>query len=551
MDERQALLDDRAPTYNASDSDSDSVKKSDDQIQVAVAVVRDEEGGVKKPNVRMAKIVIPLGVGLFLAAMDGTIVASSYASIGSELKQLQNTSWIATGYMLTMTTFQPLYGKLSDIFGRKQCLVFSYLIFAIGCLICGLARNLEELVVGRAVAGLGGGGMTTVVTILVSDFVPLKSRGLWQGILGVIYASGSATGAPLGGLLADGIGWRWAFLGQVPVALLAILLVGTQVKLPPADSGDLKAKLRRIDFAGAFFLVFAIFTFLLGADRGGNVSWTDRYTLTALITSAVLFAFFGFVEMHPAVANEPIAPKRVMINSSHVASFLANFFREACLMALVFFMALWFQAVAGKSASEAGLGLLPGIIGSVCGGVGGGYIMKKSGKYYTLGMITAIMMVIGNAFIVFFTGAYTISVLGATVALFVQCVGSGTGVSTTLVALIANAEPEDQAIVTALSYLFRSLGAIVGVSVGGTLVQGTLRSLLYRRLVGEDVDIDEIVNLVRSSLSAIDSLEPKIRAIVSMSYEEAVETTFYLTFALSVAGLICNFFIKEKHLGGK
>jgi MFS family permease len=153
---------------------------------------------------------------------------ASYGQIGSDLKALNLTSWIATSYFLTLTSFQPLYGKLSDIFGRKPCLLFGYAVFGIGCLGCGLARNINQLIAARVCShivscldhvmltifeqvfqGIGGGGMTTVVSILMSDIVPLRDRGLWQGIINIIYATGAGTGAPLGGILADYIGWRW------------------------------------------------------------------------------------------------------------------------------------------------------------------------------------------------------------------------------------------------------------------------------------------------------------------------------------------------------
>ncbi|KAJ2986027.1 hypothetical protein NUW54_g9932 [Trametes sanguinea] len=168
-----------------------------------------EDSDVVKPQVSLVAVMAPMILGIFLVAMDVTIVTSTYASIGSQFEQLQNSSWIATGYMLSMTSFQPLYGKLSDIFGRKSCLIFAYTIFALGCLFCGLARNMTELIAARALAGIGGGGMTTLASIVMSDVAPLRKRGTLQGFGNIAFAAGQATGAPLGGFLADSIGWRW------------------------------------------------------------------------------------------------------------------------------------------------------------------------------------------------------------------------------------------------------------------------------------------------------------------------------------------------------
>lgn len=157
---------------------------------------------------KLLSVIMTMSLGVFLAAMDQTIVVASYASIGSDLHQLQKTSWIATAYMLTLASFQPLYGKLSDIWGRKICLIAAYSIFAVGCLLCGLANSMDNLIIARAIAGVGGGGMSTVASIILTDLVPLRDRALWQGVINIVYASGSATGAPLGGFLSDGIGWR-------------------------------------------------------------------------------------------------------------------------------------------------------------------------------------------------------------------------------------------------------------------------------------------------------------------------------------------------------
>lgn len=165
-----------------------------------------------KGNEEVAKqlkfIISAIAVGVFLAAADQSIIVASYAKIGSDLKALNLTSWIATAYFLTLTSFQPLYGKLSDIFGRKICLLFAYCIFGIGGLGCGFAQNIHHLIGSRVVQGIGGGGMTTVVSILISDIVPLKDRGVWQGLINIVYATGAGAGAPLGGILADSIGWR-------------------------------------------------------------------------------------------------------------------------------------------------------------------------------------------------------------------------------------------------------------------------------------------------------------------------------------------------------
>lgn len=155
--------------------------------------------GIPEVRKKLYYIFPAVAIGVFLAAADQTIIVSSYGKIGSELDGLNKTSWIANAYFLTLTAFQPLYGKLSDIFGRKSCLQFAYAIFGLGCLFCGLSKTIDQLILARAFAGIGGGGMTTLVSILFSDVIPLRERGTWQGYINIIYAFGAAAGAPLGG----------------------------------------------------------------------------------------------------------------------------------------------------------------------------------------------------------------------------------------------------------------------------------------------------------------------------------------------------------------
>ncbi|PFH47894.1 hypothetical protein AMATHDRAFT_66575 [Amanita thiersii Skay4041] len=488
--------------------------------------------------------VIPMAVGIFLAAMDGTIVVSSYAAIGSELNQLQNTSWIATAYMLTQTSFQPLYGKLSDIFGRKSCLLSAYVIFSIGSLFCGLSTTMMQLILSRGLAGIGGGGMSTMVSIIMSDVVPLRSRGTWQGVLNIVFATGSATGAPLGGFLADTIGWRWAFLLQVPLAIFAIIAVSIALRLPNTKNSGLSASFRRVDFGGAITLVLCVFFLLFGLDRGGNTSWMDKFTISALIAFIVFGVLFGLIEME--YANEPFAPKRIIVNGTLIAAYLVNFFCIASAMCQIFHVPLFLQAVLGKTASQASLYLISGILGGLFGSLSGGLIMQYTGKYYILTIAAYVMLLLGTITVFISSGTLFTSTTGIVLGLTITSIGNGCGITTSLIALIANAGQEDQAIATAVSYLFRSLGAVVGLSIGSTIVQDVLRYTLRLRLTGEDVE--EIIKHVRESLDYMGQLDPQTRMIVKNAYGDAVRATFVFSVTMGACATLSSIFIKEKAL---
>ncbi|KAJ5095855.1 hypothetical protein NUU61_005211 [Penicillium alfredii] len=500
---------------------------------------------------KQLKFIIPaVSLGVFLSAADQTIIMASYGQIGSDLKALNLTSWIATSYFLTLTSFQPLYGKLSDIFGRKACLLFAYAIFGTGCLFCGLAQNINQLIAarvrhssnptaidvlradtfpGQVFQGIGGGGMTTVVSILMSDIVPLRDRGLWQGVINIIYATGSGTGAPLGGILADYIGWRWAFLVQFPLCIIAFIAVCVLLKLPAREDSHWKTKLRRIDFLGAIVLVGAVLGFLLAS----------------LSVSVVLFVLFILVEIY--IATEPFAPGHIIFDRTFFACYACNFFSFGGWIAALFYIPLYFQAVLGDSATVAGVRLLPSILSGVSGSLLSGAVMRWSGRYFWL-TIAGYSFLTGGCLVLFlFSGPVMTSTIPMILGLAIGSFGNGIGVTTTLIGLISNATPDDQAVVTACSYLFRSLGSVIGLSLTSTVVQQFLRQRLKIGL-RDSKNIDEIANRVRESLDFIKTLEPAVAKIVRGCYGWSTNKGIALMLVIVFFALFSSCFIRETKL---
>ncbi|KAG7010080.1 hypothetical protein G7Y79_00001g003520 [Physcia stellaris] len=473
--------------------------------------------GLPEVKKQLRYIIPAVAIGIFLAAGDQTIIVSTYGVIGSDLQALNKTSWIATSYFLTLTSFQPLYGKLSDIFGRKSALLFAYAVFGLGCLFCGLARNMGELVAARMVAGIGGGGMTTVVSILMSDVVTLRERGVWQGIVNIIYATGAGCGAPLGGILADSIGLSWAKY--------------------PSDSSHWKKKLKRVDFLGAFVLVGAVFTLLLGLDRGSNESWGALVTIASLCTSLV--AFFLFVLIELKIAVEPFAPGRVVFGKSLFACYLCNFFSLGCYLAVLFYLPLFFQARDGLSAAQAGIRLLPGVVAGVTGSLYGGFIIRRTGRYYWLTIWAYIFQILEMIPIILCTGMATNNTYGIAVGFVIVGISNGIGVTATLIGLIANATQEDQAVATACSYLFRSLGSVVGISLTSTVVQQALRHQLQEKLGSSD-DAATIMRNVRESLEYLKTLDPAIQELIRQCYGNAITAGFGLLIAIASLAAISS-----------
>jgi len=369
---------------------------------------------------------------VFLAAADQTLVVSTYGTIGTELHALSSSSWIATAYFLTLTAFQPLYGKLSDIFGRKQCLLVAYFVFGLGAMLCGLARTMGEMVAARAFAGMGGGGMTVCTSVLMSDLLGLRERGTWQGYINIVYAGGAAMGAPLGGLLADSIGWRWGFLVQGPVCVLAMVAVAVVLRVPPQEQRHWKEKILQVDFLGAGVLITAVFGLLLGLDRGSNVSWSHPVTIAGLCMTPL---FVAFVLVEKYVASNPFAPGRIIFNKSLFACYLCNFFAFGGWIAALFFLPLHWQVIGNYSPSQAGMLLVPSIVFGVGGSLCGGIYMKRTAKYYWITVIAYANLTFGMTLIMLFTGtarkSIPVMVAGSCICSF----ANGLGVTTTLIGL--------------------------------------------------------------------------------------------------------------------
>jgi predicted MFS family arabinose efflux permease len=323
------------------------------------------------------------------------VIATLSAPISSSFNSLSLLSWLASSYLVANAALQPLSGRLTDILSRRSGLIFSNVFFALGNLICGLATKAWVIILGRVVAGCGGGGLTAITTFVTSDLVPLRRRGLWQGFGNICYGLGSGLGGVFGGWINDTLGWRWAFLIQVPFVIVSGIMVVFAVKVPVKETE--KSLLRRIDFLGASLLVVALVLLLLGLNSGGNqVSWTHPLVLVSLPLSIAFFGLFIYVE--DKKASEPIIPVRLLLDRTVLSACLTNWFTTMAIFALLFYGPIYFQ-LQGNSTTEAGLRLIPQAVGIAVGSVGSGLIMRLSGRYYLLCCLMMGLLVLSSILI--------------------------------------------------------------------------------------------------------------------------------------------------------
>lgn len=441
-DEENGITSERTPLLKPS---NEEVRSSDNVSQHQTV----DDGGetvILAEEVPLIKLIAIMGtawVGVFLGAVDSTIIATLSGPISSEFKSLSLMSWLASAYFISNAACQPISGRLTDIFGRGPGLVFSNIVFAVGNLICGLAQDQRTMIAGRVVAGIGGGGLMSISTFLGSDLIPLRKRGIVQGMGNLCYGTGAMMGGIFGGLINDHTktGWRLAFLIQVPPVVLSAIAVFFMVKVPPKQSD--KSYLSRIDFFGVLLTISFLVLMLLGLNSGGNlVPWTHPLPLTTIPLSLVAFGTFLWWE---SSVQQPIIPVRLLADRTVLAACFTNFLSTMVVMTGLFYGPLFLQAL-GSSATTAGLQILPSPVGAATGSMLSGYLMKKTGRYWAMGVVCIIVLITGVTIFTFLDDKTPIWLASVAFA----CVGTGYGamLTITLLACIAAVEHAHQAVVT-------------------------------------------------------------------------------------------------------
>ncbi|KAK9248387.1 major facilitator superfamily domain-containing protein [Lipomyces tetrasporus] len=481
-------------------------------------------------------IFLSLYIGVFLAALDGTVVATLLAHISSEFHEFRSVSWIATAYLIAVAACQPLYGKLSDILGRKSLLLFSNATFAIGCIFCGIANNIWFLVFARIIAGIGGAGLTSLSSITLNDLVPLRQRSLLQGIGSVLYNAGASLGGVFGGFITETLGWRWAFLLQVPFVVISSVAIYFNLKSKPAplssdSASEIADKLSRIDFAGSITLVLSLVLYLLGLSIGGNyVSWSSLPVFIAFSLGSIFLSAFIYVELY--LAREPIIPITLLMDRTIFGASFTNWLIMMINYTQLFYIPIYFIAIRGISPTQAGTNIIPNFLGSAVGAIFSGTVMRTTGRYWWITMSSAFILTFGSILI----NTYSLTTPKWAQILYIMIAGLGFGglLNCTLIAMVAAVPPELQAVTTAIQYGFRGTGSTVGVAIASAIFQNVLGKKLDQYIVGPDKS--DIIRRVTDSIEDIDYIPIEYKPDVVQAYLDAFHGVFY--FAIFLAALV-------------
>ncbi|MGZ4438806.1 MAG: MDR family MFS transporter [Gaiellaceae bacterium] len=413
---------------------------------------------------RVLAIYSGLMVTLLLAALDQTIVATALPKVVSDLGGISQYSWVFTAYMLGSTVTVPLYGKLGDAHGRKPLFIVAITIFLIGSALCGLAQNMVELVVFRAIQGVGAGGLFPLTLAMVGMIVPPRDRGRYQGLIGSVFAAASIIGPLVGGFIVDNFSWRWIFYVNLPVGGLALVVIlATMPRRPYKQEHS-------IDWLGASVLAAGTTALLLGLVWGGrDYPWASPQVLGALGVAGVLLAAFAFVERQ---VREPILPFELLHNQTVASSVACMGLVGAAMFGTISFVPLFVQGVIGTSATSSGVVLTPFMLGAVCTSFISGQIVSRTGRYRPNTLIGPVVLGIGLLLL----GRMGVNTTNGEAARNMVIAGIGLGMMMQIFVLsVQNSVPRRaMGTATALTQFSRSIGATFGVTLMGVIVNQQL-----------------------------------------------------------------------------
>lgn len=419
----------------------------------------EHDAALLPPRTKVLTLVVVL-VGLFLAALDQTIVATALPAIVADLAGIRLLAWVSTGYLVASTTMVPIYGKLSDLYGRRRIVLVGIVVFVAGSALCGVAVSMLQLIVFRIVQGVGAAALTSTAFAVPADLYAPAERARYSGFFGLVFALSSVVGPYLGGFLSDTLSWRWVFYVNVPVGAVALFLAAT--RMPPLRSGHRMP----IDWLGAGLLAAAVVPFLLGLTLDKQVSpWSSPLVVGLLAAAAVAAVLFVAVE---ARAPSPILPLELFGNRTIAVISVASVFMGAAFMGAVFFLSLFMVNVVGVSATVAGTTLMPLTLAVVAGAMGSSQLVYRVGRYK--GVILGGFAVAIAGYVLLATMDTTVTRWGVTWRMIV--LGVGLGPAMPLLNLAAqNAAPRGKVgAATATRQFFMQIGSAVGLAVFGVIL---------------------------------------------------------------------------------
>ncbi len=493
-----------------------------------------------------------LMVGMLLAALDQTIVSTALKRIVEDFNGLSHYTWVVTAYLLTSTASTPLYGKISDLYGRRPVFQFAIVTFLIGSFAAGAAQNMTQLIAFRAIQGLGAGGLMALTFVIIGDIVSPRERGRYQGYFGGVWGLSSVAGPLLGGFFSDhnkifGItGWRWIFYINLPFGIAALVITTASLHIPKV------VKKHKIDYLGAFLLVTGVAALLLFVSvYGPQNGWTDSRTMTALVIAIVLIVLFLAQESRAA---EPILPLNLFKNHTFSLTSVLGFIIGAGMFGAIIMLPLYLQVVKGDSATTAGLKLIPFMLGIVSMSITSGKLISKHGKYKRYPIAGLAIMT---------AGILALSTLTETtpfwqIAIFAIAIGAGLGLSmqTIVIALQNSVDFKDMGVATSANTFFRSIGSTIGVAIFGSIYANRLahyipiavKKVAMTHPDQLDPNLKSKLAQLQNNTAVLKTLKPELHAGLLHAFVQSFHIVFLFAAPVTALGFVVALFLRETPL---
>jgi EmrB/QacA subfamily drug resistance transporter len=494
-----------------------------------------DEGPTRLSPREINLIIFGLLLGIFLSAVDGTIVSTALPTIVGDLGGLDQLTWVVTSYFVTSTVATLVFGRVSDLYGRRPVFLFSIGAFLVASALAGLSRSMAELVAFRALQGIGGGAMQTLAFIVLGDILSPRERGRYMGWFTGTFALSGLVGPLLGGLIVDSgaLGWRWIFYFNLPVGVITLVVVGRYLRLPHP-----RAEVR-LDWFGALLLAIGVGALLVAASiGGGDLPWSSP-VIVALLVGGSLFSI-GFV-IQELRAEAPILPLRLFGNDVFAVGMALAFLVGAAVMSANIFLPLFLQVVTGASATLSGLLLAPMMLGLTVASIVAGRRITSTGTYRHLirtGPLVSVVGIVGLSLLG--TDSHPWS---ATPFVIVNGLGMGLMMPGLSIAIQNGVGYRDLGVATSANTFFRTLGMTCGVAVFGALMAARLRTELADRLppeVAGDLDVAELTG----SPETIRQLPDAIRVPVVASVAESVNLVYLAAVPVALAAVVAGWLLR-------
>ena len=492
----------------------------------------------KQSNIKL--VVAGLLLGILMSAMDNTIVATAMYTIASELGGFDQLVWVTSAYMVAVMAGTPIFGKLSDMYGRKRFYVFGLIVFLVGSALCGMAASMEQLIIFRAIQGIGGGALMPIAFTIVFDLFPPDKRGKMTGLLGAVFGTSSIMGPLLGAFITDSIGWEWIFYVNVPIGIVSLILILTSYH------ESLSRSKQQIDWTGAATLVGAVVCLMFGLELGGQTyPWDSPQILGLFGGFLVLLLVFLWAERRAA---EPIISfkmfrKRLFASSNAVALCYGAGFIVATV-----YIPIFVSGVFGGTASNSGLILMPMMLGSVAGsGIGGGLSTKAS--FRSIMIFSAVCFIAG----IFCLSTLTPDTPRGLLTTYMILTGFGVGFSFSVLSMAAihNFDIRQRGAATSTNSFLRSLGMTVGITIFGIIQRNSLNN----RLTDDSAGLGEMPAGIAQggmdsaiSSEALDRMPPAVREHVVTSLADSIATAFQWALIPAVLAFVFVLFMGSERV---